>query len=131
MKKFNIGDRVGIVKDVNKDHDIIYGTVEDLTSKGFVLVKWDSDWYARNHSTPLSPEDLDTEENLEKLAESLEIEFNETAKKIKELIAKSADLINQATALAGDHNLSDFYEEAKPLMKALDDAGWSSSSLNC
>ena len=83
------------------------------------------------------------------MANDLEKDFNKTKADIKVLLQTAADLIKQATNLAvksklphtdREDNLDDedqwlgsynFYEETRPLMNAISDAGWSASSLRC
>jgi hypothetical protein len=133
MKEFKIGDRVGLVSDVvrSKDPHPYCGTVDDLTSKGFVVIKWDNEWHSRKYSSPLHADLLDHEEELKKLSSSLEEEFKKVSGEVGKLIKQSAELIDQAAKLAGDKKLSYYKDAVEPLLNAMEDAGWSSSSLYC
>ena len=134
MEKFKIGDRVGMESAANRHGDMHMGVVDDLTKKGLFVVKWDDPYFQKHYPGPFSADELDTEENLNKLCETLEADFEKTSKKVKDLLDKSASFLNEAAKVAREANGSlsdDFYDEADLFMSAMNNAGWRSSSLNC
>jgi hypothetical protein len=74
------------------------------------------------------------------MAEDLEKTFRRVEKKVAAKIKEAADLIKEANEMAqstgaesASQGLSsyDFYTACAPLRNALDEAGWSSSSMRC
>ena len=72
--------------------------------------------------------------------EDLEKTFKRVEKKVAAKIQEAADLIKEANEMAqstGAENASDglssydFWSACRPLRDALDEAGWSSSSMRC
>jgi hypothetical protein len=63
----------------------------------------------------------------------LERDYETARANIAVKIREAAAALTQATKLAelAGSELQDFYEEVRPLMRAMDEAGWSSSSLSC
>ncbi len=67
---------------------------------------------------------------------SIEEEFKALQSQVGDKIAAAAELLNEANKLAGEAGYClgdsyDFYEQVRPLLRAMDNAGWSTSSLSC
>ena len=135
--------------DINIDH----GEVVEALPDGKIKVKWNADYNNnpiykkgsrsiwRNNSDIeryepallsveevsylVSPEEVDG-----KLSE-LEKEYKKLEEIIISKLQLAAALINDASGLAGDIDLSSMYNATRPLLNALDEAGWHTSSLNC
>jgi hypothetical protein len=63
----------------------------------------------------------------------LEKEWAETEKLVKVKMEKAAALIKGAIKIAKKHNLelNELYDGVKPLLDAMEEAGWQTSSLMC
>lgn len=100
-----------------------------------VVVEWDKGGVQKVtiRSIILETEAEAEEAKLTKEKEKLEEEFDSAANQIQEKLAKAAKLISESASLAegAGTDLQSLYEETRPLMRALDDAGWSTSSMRC
>lgn len=149
---FKVGDRVGEFTSQYQDNDYEdsttgplrydennspeYGVVTDVLSTRTVLVKWD-DAYRNKYSKyngPLDPATLALEEVVKAQYSALEVEFKEVEKEIKAKLKEVSTGIREANKLskkvgrplAQMHDL--FYGT---LYKAMDEAGWHTSSFGC
>lgn len=102
----------------------------EATSK--FKVQWESSWRA-SHPSELSAERLMTEEEANTLYDKLEGEFNAFANIIEDKMKEAGKLLVEASELAdkNGHNLHELYDQVHPLMKAMREVGWSTSSLTC
>jgi hypothetical protein len=145
-KKFAIGDRVGAAygyydggfdkKPVfnGEESNLVFGTVTDITSRGKIMVKWDSAWVAKKEDNLLlDHERLMTEEEAKTKSNTLEQEFRAVEKQVKAKMAEAGAAITEAKHLASEAglSLSEMYDATGPLYSAMDDCGWHTSSLGC
>jgi len=107
-----------------------------------VVVEWDDTSIGRISVDQVMPEYLAVErdnlfmENEAKQHSQWEKDYDHLRKSIGVKLSEAARLIEEASDLtsqagSGRFTLSEFYDEVKPLMTALDNAGWQSSSLSC
>lgn len=119
-----------VVKYSSKDSydEELVGVVADKpAAKGKVFVQWDD------------VEELDEVDikvlSLYSQKNDLEKEFKEAEKAIKEKMKAAADLVKEANKMAqkaGVRYLAEMqYDAASPLVNAMDDSGWRSSSWGC
>lgn len=99
-------------------------------SPGMVMVEWD---YPQGEITKVSASTLITEEEAEATKLKLEDDFDSLQKQLHDKLQQAAELISEAAEQARKHghDLSEMYDTIDPLMDALDNAGWCSSSLGC
>jgi len=112
------------------------GKLSTLPERGIVIVEWDSGNINKQSLSSLltEAEGLERDIKLKAEQEALEAEWVAVSVEIEKKIKEAAELINQASSLAKDKGRSlsyDMYEEIYPLMSALDNAGWRTSSLSC
>lgn len=115
----------------DSDDETMVGIVLDKPApKGKVIVSWDVD----------EEEDEGDEVDIKVLSlysekNDLEKDFKEVEKSIKEKMRDAAALVREANRMAqkaGARNLADMqYGAASPLVGAMDDSGWRSSSWGC
>ncbi len=135
MSTFQPKDRVVRGSEIRRGFTGTPGNVlsHDAAS-GLYLVEWDKAYYAKTTTItkePASALKLLTVAQAEQ--SKLDAEFAEIESQCREKLAAAASLISEATAIANSKHtsLQDMYEATSPLMRALDDAGWSSSSMGC
>lgn len=131
---FKVGDRVaysagGKLKFNQYEDSTKYGTIIAL-DVGVLEVKWDFSWVKFNN---LKLENLVPEEEYRQKYNELELEFNTESDKIKLKMEEASELILEASLSAKKlgFNLVDMYDAVNPLLRAMDNVGWSTSSLNC
>lgn len=134
--KFKIGDRVGQApsKKYNPNQRGDVGVVTDITMAGKYLVKWDNSWYERSYLGTLWDEDiLMPSDEVEAINSKLEEEYTALETELRLKVADAARSLNEATQLAQSkgYELVNMYESTRPLMDAMDNAGWRTSSFNC
>jgi hypothetical protein len=110
----------------------LVGTVMDKPAKaGKVWVEWEeSDHRGEGEEEEVKMDILTLFSDLPEI----EKEYKEAAKTIKESMKAAAVLINRANKLAlAAHakSLEDMYGATQPLVDAMDNAGWRSSSWGC
>jgi hypothetical protein len=134
--KFNIEDRVADLDTINfsnEQNDTHYGVVKSLSSnKDKVFVQWDISWRKPNpQEISISELVLETEANSK--VDALEKEYNIWADQIKAKIKEASVALSEAAQLASKNgrDLCDSYELIGPMMSAMSQAGWRTSSLNC
>lgn len=108
-------------------------TTDPLTGKGRVYVEWDRNYWRHNKQEELSVDLLVSEEEGDAIIAQLEKEFNELQDKVALKVKEAANLLSEAGAIAesGGRELSDMHEAIRPLLNAMDNAGWRTSSFNC
>lgn len=121
-----------IIKYVHDEYDdyTLTGVVLDGPAKpGHVVVLWDD-----------NDQDYELEEvdiKLLTLASergNIEVEFKSYQKQIKEKMREAAKLVHEAGDLAKQahaRSLESMYDACRPLVSAMDDNGWRSSSWGC
>lgn len=116
------------------------GKVAGVTSKhptagDVVIVEWDSGSINKVAVDKLLTEEVGKalQDRLEEDAKKLEEEFEKVQKACKDKLQKAAELISEAAKLAQSHGqeLMDMYDAVGPLERAMDHAGWSTSSWHC
>lgn len=100
-----------------------------------VVVEWDNGVVQKItiRSLMLESEAVAEETRLAREQEKMEGEYEETRKEIAEKMNAAAMALREAATLAqtAGSELQDFYDEVRPFLRAMDDAGWSTSSLSC
>lgn len=125
---------------VSKEQPCHKGTVKGEVEKHptlnhVVIVEWDhgnlQKVSLRSLITEAEGKAQDTRIKAEQ--ERLESEWQKTEKQVAAKLQEAANAVNQAIELASKSGkeLYEMYEEARPLMRALNDAGWNSSSMSC
>lgn len=136
MKTFEVGQRVVLISGSNLDtheeyEDMTRGLVKSIDKEGSLTVKWDPNWRKLNPSTHVARE-LMAEDEANKILSKLEEEYNIWAVPVKEKIKQAANLLIEADALAALQNTNIIDMDAvNPLLSAMEDIGWSTSSLGC
>lgn len=138
-KTFEVGARVVLVERSNldthneyEDDDTTRGVVKSVDAEGKLTCKWDNSWITPNPSKHTASE-LMAEAEANKILEKLEAEYEVWAGPIRKKIEESAKLLAEAGELAAkkDRDLSEMHEIVGPLISAMDDIGWRTSSLSC
>ncbi len=133
-KEFKVGDRVA--KDFNRynseEDDTIRGEVVGFNPKNGKLLVEQENWRGTEVKEWDPATTLSEAEANEKLSK-MEEEYNAVAAQVAEKVAAAAALLNEASSIADKKgfDLQSMYEEVRPLMRALDNAGWSTSSMSC
>lgn len=112
----------------------LVGVIRSKEAKpGHVWVKWIEGEYLENLN-----EEGETEEDLKILMlesdrNQIEEDFKKVSKEIKEKMKEAAKLVNEAGKLAkGAHaSLESMWDATGPLINAMDNNGWRSSSWGC
>lgn len=116
-----------------EDYGSLTGVIRTKeASPGKVWVKWIEGDYL---------DSLDEEESevdlklliLESDRSAIEQEFKKVSKEIKEKMKEAAKCVSEAGKLAksAHANLQSMYDECRPLIDAMDNNGWRSSSWGC
>jgi hypothetical protein len=114
------GDLVGVIR--SKE-----------ASPGHVWVKWIEGEYVGH----LDEDEMEVDLKLLVLQSdkaSIEQEFKNVSKEIKEKMKEAGKLVKEANALAKKASLgplANLYDASSPLVDAMDNAGWRSSSWGC
>lgn len=136
MSTFQPKDRVVRGSEVHRGYIGAAGSIlSHDVANDLYLVEWDKAFsYAK---TSTITKEMASELKLLTVAQAeqnkLDSEFAILEAQCKEKLAAAAALINEASALASKHreSLHEMYEATSPLMRSLDDAGWSTSSMEC
>ena len=136
MNKFKVGDRVmdpdrSNLEEWNEyEDDTTRGVVESIDPEGKVHVKWDDSWHKPSTH---NADDLISEAEGDKILAKLEKDFEKWAGPIRKKIELAAKYLSEAGELANKQNkdLSEMHEIVGPLIGAMDDLGWRTSSLSC
>lgn len=137
-KKLEVGSRVVWLNHSNLEtyneyeDDTTRGTVESINEHGDLFVKWDDSWWNAEPKA-IQPEDVISEEEADKILSKLEKEYEVWAAPIRKKMESAAKLLREAGELADkqDKNLSEMHEIVGPLISAMDQIGWRTSSLSC
>lgn len=139
MKKtFEVGTRVvwlerSDLKTHNEyEDDVTRGEVKSIGEDGKYSVKWDDSWVTPNLGKHDASE-LINEDEADKILSKLEKEFEEWAGPIREKMEAAATLLEEAAKMASKkkRDLTEMHELTAPLINAMDDIGWRTSSLSC
>jgi hypothetical protein len=134
-KTFEVGTRVA--KDVERwnpnEDDSERGEVVGVDPKTQHLLVEVETWGGKTEIRKWNPETTLLESELEAKLSQLEKDYDVVASQVSEKIAAAAALLNEAAAIADKSGveIQSMYEEVRPLYRALDNAGWSSSSMRC
>ena len=137
--QFPPGTRVG--QFIEGDHRYVdYGTVKsnDPKKPNNVMVEFDQSAYSISAKMPpeiksISIKYLEFEVDAKRMSSELEKEFQEIEKIIEVKMSMVSSLIKEAELIAQSKGfvLQDCYSGTRPLMDALESAGWRTSSLGC
>lgn len=136
---FKVGDRVVWVERSNlethceyEDDDCTRGVIKGIVEPGKYSVKWDSSWTKPNPST-LAANELMLESEANTILESLQAEYEKYAAPIRAKVKEAAKLLEEANTLAAKQarELTEWHDVVEPLLGAMDDIGWRTSSLSC
>lgn len=139
MENFLVGQRVVLVSHSNlktwneyEDDDTTRGTIESVDKEGKFSVKWDSKWRTPNPSK-YSAQELMSEVEANEILVRLEEEYEEWASPIRKRMEAAAEHLAEAEKLANaqDRHLTDMHTLVQPLLTAMSEIGWSTSSLSC
>jgi uncharacterized protein YwqG len=126
-------DGGGIVKFYFDEYDdyTLTGVVMDKdASPNHVWVKWDESDFSEYDEEEVEVELL----TLASERNSIEADFKAATKEVKQKMKDAAKLIKEANSIALDahaKSLADMYDAVSPLIDAMDNAGWRSSSWGC
>lgn len=112
------------------DDYTLTGVVVDKPAKdGHVIVLWDeNDWDYEEEEVEIKLLTLASDRS------EIEKEFKSVSKEIKEKMKEAARLVNEAGKLAKKahaKSLESMYDASAPLVNAMDNNGWRSSSWGC
>jgi hypothetical protein len=131
MNQFKKDDRVAEITRFNPNEDCVpYGIVTAVSSNGDCLVKWDSGWRSEKY---VSAAQLMSETESIAFHSKLEAEFKILKDQIVDKMKEAANAIKEAAALADtfECNLNKIDDVTDPLYRAMDSAGWRTSSFDC
>jgi hypothetical protein len=143
MTNFKLGDRVGQPVDksdvsyAGENVEQYFGTIVEVTpneSEDLFKIKWDGEsCHSYLNSKCFKASSLLSEEECKKHNNQLMAEFSEMHEKIKAQMKIAADAILEANSIAEDNNLElpNMHNSLGPLIGAMEDIGWSTSSLSC
>jgi len=136
MKNYQAGDRVVLNDRSLQQHNeyednSVRGVVQEVKGDK-LLVKWDYSWH-RPNPQEVSVEEVVSEDEANKILSKLEEEYEAWAAPIREKIAAAAELLIEAGDLAGKKklDLAGMRQLANPLLSAMDNLGWRTSSFSC
>lgn len=115
-----------------EDYGTLVGVIRTKkASPGHVWVKWIEGDYREQLD-----EETEVDLNLlilESERSAIEQEFKNVSKEIKAKMKEAADLVNEAGKLAkkAHAELQSMYDACRPLINAMDNNGWRSSSWGC
>ena len=136
---FNIGDRVVWINRSDLDAHNEYeddpctrGEVKAVDSDGKIQVKWDDNWVQPRVST-LSANELMPESEANDILSKLEDEYEAYTSPIRTKLEQAAKLLEEANELAKEHDreLAEWHDVTDPLLGAMGNIGWRTSSLSC
>lgn len=127
--EYGDGEHLGPYKyDEYGDTDLL-GVVRTKTARaGHVWVKWiEGDFDGEEEEVPLKYLVLESERP------AIEAEFKKVSKEVKEKIKEAAKLVNEAGKMANavHSDLQGMHDATGPLIDAMDNNGWRSSSWGC
>jgi hypothetical protein len=99
------------------------------------IIEWDNGQLAKMDIKHLHSEIVGIAENqrMQNEQERLEAEFARVEEVVKEKLAEAAKLVNEAAKLASDADtdIQEMYDATRPLERAMENAGWRTSSWHC
>lgn len=111
------------------------GTVIALTDDpNKVVVEWDKGWSsAKSEVAKVDVSGLMLEAAAAAEFDRLSAEFEKVEEAIRLVVQESADKLTEAMKMASAHGeeLAELHEAVYPLLRAMDSAGWRTSSLHC
>lgn len=111
------------------------GKIAGPVNKNVVIVEWSNGRLDKRDIKSLLNEVDGLAENQRLLDEQerLEKEFAELEVTLTDKLAEAAKLINEAASMAESKgkDLQDMYEATRPLERAMENAGWRTSSWHC
>lgn len=114
------------------DDNTLAGTILDKPAEaGKVWISWDE---SNNYSEDEEAEVYINILTLESDRSKIEQEFKNFSKGIKAKIKEAAKLVLEANKMAKEahaSSLADMYDAVAPLISAMDNSGWRSSSWGC
>jgi hypothetical protein len=140
MSKFVKGTRVAETHgDLRHDSYPSYGVILSAVEndRNHFLVEWDNGKYASasdpKRITKVKASDLMLEVDCKAKMDQLDAEFSALEDKVRAKMQIAAGALAEAADLADENGeeLIEMYEAVSPLMRAMDEAGWSTSSLSC
>lgn len=113
----------------------IASPIDNTHGNNIVIVEWSDGRLDKRQLKSLLSEVDGIAENQRLQAEKdrLEAEFTKVEEACKEKLAQAAKLISEAAELASnaDVDLQEMYEATRPLERAMENAGWRTSSWGC
>lgn len=131
MKNVTVGSRVAsFIPEAYNDGKPSYGVVTDVLSNGQVMVKWDSQY--KNASLE-NPSKLCGEVDAQVKWSALEEAFNNVEEKVAAELKKASEFVLSAGQIAKEAgmDLLEMYEATRALERAMEKAGWNTSSWHC
>jgi prophage DNA circulation protein len=109
---------------------VLMSEKDPITGKTKVLVKWDSNY---QNVSEVFADQLLTEAEAETLGSKLEAEYKEVEKQLSEKMGQAAQIIREAQKIAQTikADLAGMGNITRDLYRAMDEAGWSTSSFHC
>jgi hypothetical protein len=108
--------------------------VDVVTGEEKVYVKWDETRWRQDNPEELLTSSLVLEADGDEEYNKLEAEWNIAEAEVAAKLKQAADLITEAGDIAGKagcDSLSNMYDAIRPLYRAMDNAGWNTSSFGC
>jgi hypothetical protein len=142
MGKFAIGDRVSEVIKSRKDGwnrkvGKVFSSTNDSGTNVYII-ELDLHAYYKSKGEPptykrYEEADLMLEADAKSALNDLEDAFNKLQDELKVKIVEAANLIKEAGDIAEEHGeeLAEMHDATDPLLSAMDNAGWRTSSLSC
>jgi hypothetical protein len=135
QKQFAIGERVA-VRPTRHDNHTLRGSVMNTVPNfpEHLLVEWDIQYGERkSRIEKVSVKLLVSEMDAEQEQLRLDVEFAHLESQVKDKLEVAAAALDEASKIASSHGeeLHQLHEAIYPLMKAMDRAGWNTSSLGC
>jgi hypothetical protein len=114
----------------------IKSEVEKHPSHGqVVIVEWDHGNIQKMtlRSLITEKEGLAQDARIKAEEERLETEWEKAQSQVGAKLQEAANAVNEAARLAKatGHELQEMYDATRPLMRAISNAGWNSSSMSC
>jgi tyrosine-protein phosphatase YwqE len=133
--RFHMGDKVVCKKDIKVHYHFDAGEVIALLADNYYIVEWDPDFVGK-----YAEESLVTEKEAgvikavqEAERNKIESEFETIRGQLQANLAQATELVSKSVELAKKHkkNFRDLKSECMPLFRAINDGGWSPSSIKC
>jgi hypothetical protein len=139
MKTFEINDKVVLLDqslekyNLDEENSTRGIVVAQSPKEGKILVQWTTNYYKKGKIEEVDSISLCSEVEAEEKLTKLEAEFNVWSDQAKEKVAAAAQLLREAGEITQSHGhaLVEVYDLTGPLIRAMDDCGWNTSSFNC